>query len=394
MQNVVKERYADYIASFALEAVSQLDRDASTVLATIREWKNSFAYVNRVPTDILSLIPTHLPTQKDRFHAASVCRHWRGVLLRHGALWSQLFLEKGEECVSALLGRAKGSALNIITHRNVPVGIMTLISPRAQQIASLEFMGNYWQDIIAFSELYSDQLPLLRTLKVVSLKTVDSHYQPVVVTAPSLPLFKGSINLQKFVIRPWKLSSLSHFIFPNLTTFELSENSVPEMCSASCLLNFLKASPMLQMVKIEISTEIMLENVPQEMVVVLPHVETFSLHVLVTHRAVPRIYDIAAYVSCPCAKYTSLTQGMYDDEMSADLEVFPTPDSWNAIVHQYTESPIEKVTLEIKSSTNVHIDCFLTFWSSGASVIILGFKIYETYSEEDELNKLPEEMGW
>ena len=34
---------ADHPRSFALGAVSQLDLDVSNALATIREWKNSFA---------------------------------------------------------------------------------------------------------------------------------------------------------------------------------------------------------------------------------------------------------------------------------------------------------------------------------------------------------------
>ncbi|KAF9783877.1 hypothetical protein BJ322DRAFT_1109723 [Thelephora terrestris] len=51
---------------YTLEAVSQLDRDASIALATIREWRNSFAHVNRIPTDILSLIcwKTQIPCQR------------------------------------------------------------------------------------------------------------------------------------------------------------------------------------------------------------------------------------------------------------------------------------------------------------------------------------------
>ena len=43
---------------FTLDAVSQLDRDIPTALATIREWKNSFVPINRVPSEVLSLIPT------------------------------------------------------------------------------------------------------------------------------------------------------------------------------------------------------------------------------------------------------------------------------------------------------------------------------------------------
>ena len=54
-------------------------------------------------------------------------------LLKHGALWIQLFLGKGEECVSTP-DRAKGSPLDTIVHCDVPDSILSLISPRARQI--------------------------------------------------------------------------------------------------------------------------------------------------------------------------------------------------------------------------------------------------------------------
>ena len=57
------------LCRFTFNSISQIDQDASITLASICEWKNSFVPVNhRLPTDIISLVPTHLPTQKDRFH--------------------------------------------------------------------------------------------------------------------------------------------------------------------------------------------------------------------------------------------------------------------------------------------------------------------------------------
>ena len=278
-RNFFGERHLDHLCSFTFDSISQIDRDASTALATIREWKNSFVPVNRIPTDILSLIPTHLPTQKDCFHAASVCRHWRGVLLKHGALWSQLFLGKGEECVSTLLGRAKGSALDIVTDGIVPVGIMKLVSPRAQQITYLEFTENYWQDIIVFSELNSGQLPLLHTLKITSDESFEPDGGYSFEIPPSFRFFKGSINLRQFDLCSWRLSSMSHFVFPSLTAFKLFP-TVTDDFSASCLFDFLKASPLLQTVELNIISKIDLSNIPQGMVIVLPNVKSFSLHVV------------------------------------------------------------------------------------------------------------------
>ena len=108
---------------------------------TIREWKNSLVPINRVPLDVLSLIPTHLPSQNDLFRATFVCRHWRRTFLQNAGLWSCLRLSKGEVYVSALLERAKGSPLTILASFKDPVDIETLLLPHTKQIAGLEF-GN------------------------------------------------------------------------------------------------------------------------------------------------------------------------------------------------------------------------------------------------------------
>ncbi|KAF9783855.1 hypothetical protein BJ322DRAFT_1211778 [Thelephora terrestris] len=375
-----------YSPLFTLEAVSQLDRDGSTALASIREWRNSFVRVNCIPIDILSLIPTHLTSQKDHFHAASVCRHWRGVLLNQSAIWSQMFLKKGEECVSTLLERAKGSALDVVAHRDDPVGTITLISPRAQQIRHLEFRYNRWQDIVTFSAFN----PPLRTLKIIHPDNKYSDGQPVGVAPPSYTLFSGSINLEQFVFHTWMLSLLNQFSFPNLTTFELF--SVPGGgYSALYLLDFLKASPTLQLVKVKISADILMQDVPQEMVVVLPNAETFSLCVL--DLPTTRVYDIGAQISCPCAKQMVLTCEIVDRDMSLFLEMFPTPVLWDKIVHQHMTNLIEEVTLEIDDSDD-NIGSLLTFRTSDATTFRLGFDVAETDADRDVIKIPRAEKSW
>ena len=178
------------------------------------------------------------------------------------------------------------------------------------------------------------------------------------------------------------ISLLNHFVFPNLTTFELSTHQA-EVCSALHLLEFLKASPMLQTVEVKVPP-VTLRGVPREMVVVLPNVETFSLYVAPT----TRVYDIAAHILCPCARYASLTHGMYDTHMGADV-IFPAPVSWNAIIHQYTASPIEEVTLDVED-----LECFLTFQSSDTTMVRVNFEVIQFGVHESLLDMSHEEMGW
>ena len=188
---------------------------------TLCEWRNSFVRVNCVPTDVLSLIPAHLPSQRDRFRASFVCRHWRRTFLHSATLWSQLNLSRGEVYVKTLLERIKGSTLDIIVNGRVPVGPIALLPPRAKQIGSLHFVCNNWVDMIQrFSEVSSCPLPLLTTLRIATVDKFGTE-GPGGKIPPLLPLFSNAVNLKEFFLHSDGTLSLDHFRFPNLTTFEL-----------------------------------------------------------------------------------------------------------------------------------------------------------------------------
>jgi len=189
-------RSADFTCRFTLDEVSELNRDASAALATIREWMNSLASINRLPLDILSLIPTHLASQNDRFRATFVCRHWRRTFLQNATLWSRLYLSKGEVYVKTLLKRAKGSPLTILASRVDPVDTVVLLLPHTKQIANLELTKNCWANMREFSEIDSGPLPLLRTLNINIIWR--SWSVSAVVTSLSHPLFSGAANLKEF----------------------------------------------------------------------------------------------------------------------------------------------------------------------------------------------------
>jgi hypothetical protein len=157
------------------------------------------------------------------------------------------------------------------------------------------------------------------------------------------------------------------------------------------LLDFLKASPTLQTVRMDISGSIMLGSVPQDMVVALPNVETFSLHV--DSDLSTDVYVIATHILCPRVGYMSLAHKAYDQDMSADLEVFPNHTMWNRIVCQYMASPIEEVILKFESSDYSATDSCLTFQSPDATVE-LGCNVIETDVDEDRLDMPHAAIGW
>jgi hypothetical protein len=378
----LEERRADRLCRITLDAVSRLEQDILSALAAARELKNSFVRINRIPLDVLSLIPTHLPSQKDRFHTTFVCRHWRRVFLQHAALWSQLFLEDNEDYVTTLLERAKGSALEVITDYHVPHSTATLLSPHAQQIRHLEFQFNCWTDVFTFSRVNSGPLPLLRTLRIRTNGGCHQHGKFGESVVPPLPLLSGAVNLEEFFFNfdsdfDWA-APLGHFAFPKLTTLQLTASSFGGF-NTSDLFTFLKASPMLQTVKVEIDGIMEPEDIPRE-VVVLPNIETFSL------LAGSDVYYPAACISCPRAKHTTLINVVFDD---VTPEIFPTTVSWNAIVRQYTTSPVEEVTFEITDrQLRTVVTYSLTFQSSDATVLNLVSEVIDTGAEVFPLGEI------
>ncbi|KAF9777504.1 hypothetical protein BJ322DRAFT_427364 [Thelephora terrestris] len=362
--------------SFTLDAISQLDRDTSAALTTIREWRNSLVPINRIPLDILSLIPTHLSSQEDRFIATSVCRHWRKTFLEHGALWSKLFLHKGNVYVETLLRRVKGSPLDVIVDRKIPTDTtITLLSPRIRQIKYLELRQSSWEAITKLSEMGLGQ-PFLRTLKIAVVERRNGFRRPV--TPPPHPFFSDAANLEQFFLDSWSYKRLEYFVFPRLTTLTLSMHCTYD-CNAPDLFDFLKASPMLRTVEIRIQGGNNLQEHSREPIVVLPNVEVFSLHMFHGWG----VYYIAARISCPYSKHTSLTYQIPDYELLPGIEIFPTSVTSNVIVRQYTRSPVEEVTLRVEPIIDLAmgptfgplVGCSLTFRCSDTGIIKLGFQV-------------------
>ena len=282
--------------------------------------------------------------------------------------------------MKTVLERANGSALDVFIDKDIPTTSVAVHSPHVQQIKHLEFKLTHWEDILKFSEVDSGPLPLLRTLKINPGRgTEDDDIFP-----PSLPLLSNAINLEEFIFDSFQFQFLNHFVFPRLTTFRLWTLEVVGS-GVSELFDFLKASPTLQTVDIKIIDAILSEDIPQQLVVVLPNVEIFSLVSGCTDA-----YDVAAHISCPCAKNTSLTSRIADVDMSPRQGRFPSYDSLNAIVHQFARSPVEEVTLNMN---RIYHPCSLTFKSSDNSTIRLVFQVLYIDEDRDDAQMTSDEIA-
>ena len=273
-----------------------------------------------------------------------------------------------------LLECVGGCPLDIVSYRSA-VDVMLLLLPYTKQIRSLDFNFNTWPEIRTFSELNSGPLPLLRMLRINEIEGIDLDNPDAMI--PSIPFFSTAVNMQEFQLHSWNWLPLNHFVFPNLTFFELS--AIRGELQAAQLLGFLEASLMLQTVHMDMYGVISFDGVPRERVAVLHNVKSFCL---VMGDGEP-CCKLATHISCPSVKHTSLTRQHEDLDSSTPQEIFPASVSWNTIIRQYTSSPLEEVALEMEASPNLTITCSLTFRSPDASVIQL-HSAFATDGVEDE----------
>ena len=309
--------------------------------------------------DVLTLIPTHLDKQGDRFRASFVCRHWRRTFIQRGELWTQLFLSKGEAYAKTLLGRAKGSTLDITVGFPDPTTTLELLSSRSKQIRSLTLSSSH---VKVFSQAVPGPYPLVHTL------TID---------VKNGPYYSNS---------SW-LSIPSPLVFPNLVSFDLQAGS-PEDFSVLQLLDFLESSPILETVRMKIAGYSCLEGIHQGRVVILPNIKHLDLTMdnrLTMYNCGPSS-RIAAHISCPSARFTSMKEEIYYDS-TIEEDILPHLVHWSAIIHQYTRSLIEEVAFELEAREDVK--CRLAFRSLDGAVIELCYNV--TIGDEDSDTV---EEGW
>ena len=56
----------------------------------VRAAKNSFAPINRIPPEILSLLPDYRETDHQLVALTHVCRRWRDIFISCSPLWTSL----------------------------------------------------------------------------------------------------------------------------------------------------------------------------------------------------------------------------------------------------------------------------------------------------------------
>ena len=60
------------------------------MLHVVRSVKNTFAPINRIPPELLSLIPEHCKKDRELIELTHICHDWREIFVSRASLWTRL----------------------------------------------------------------------------------------------------------------------------------------------------------------------------------------------------------------------------------------------------------------------------------------------------------------
>ena len=215
--------------------------DAFEVLRLIRSLKNRLAPINRIPPEVLALIPDSLDTRdgdEDLIALTHVCQAWREIFISRSSLWANFDCTNADK-TRVYLERSKSSPINLWLRRSYVLSpsdpFLQIIPNSIDRLKSLFVWGTpkNLQDITAH---LSHHAPLLERLDI-----DGGGSRPGLTTA----LFNGDLpSLREFRLRrvhtqlPWRN-------MVNLTSFTW-HCMLPDDFPIRHLLDFFESAPQLR----------------------------------------------------------------------------------------------------------------------------------------------------
>jgi len=217
----------------------------------MRSWKNAAALVNRIPPEILALIPDFIDTfKRDQSVVAltHVCRAWREVFTSRSTLWTCLDYSSTDK-TRVYLERSKSSPLALSLCRNdtlSPRDPLFQITPQAiGRLKSLSLLGTP-RNLEDITTQLSLPAPLLEVVTIEGGRW--RREDPDSVIAPTL--FNGDLSSLDELRLQRVVTKLHWRNMTNLTTLTLVDVPV----ATSDLLDFFRSAPHLREVEIHHAT--------------------------------------------------------------------------------------------------------------------------------------------
>ena len=264
--------------------MNTLEEDALEVLSRVKFLKNSFQPINRIPQDVLSLIPDYSDKRGWDEHLITlthVCHRWRDVFTSRSTLWTYLNF-KNVDKTRVYIQRSKSSPLKIFiqgygyTFSN---DAFSLVIPHLHKLKSLVIRGGFTSDVFKH---FHFQAPLLEELTIKftglhDLELDDEIFNRDLSSLHKLTLDGVTTNL------PWKnLADLRFFV----AKFRAPGLGITQ------LLDFFESAPLLHTIelKYEIPSS---SDAPPKRMVPLRHLNTLRIaadsphSTLLNHLSIP-----------------------------------------------------------------------------------------------------------
>ena len=254
-----------YIAAYRrVLQVDALERDALEVLRLIRSVKNSFAPINQIPPEVISIIPDYYGEDGDRVLVTltHVCHGWRDIFVSRSSLWTRLHFTNVDKTRN-WIERSQSSPLKLYLGPCKPIhGAFKLVMPHINRLGSLTINARALPSVL---EHFHCRTPLLEKLDI------SSTGDPVLDDA----LFDGDLSslrelrLHKIITHfPWKNLA-------NLRVVDLKPHS--HRYKTTQILDFFESAPFLHTVLLQFPMPCSFDAPPKR-VVRLHHLKLLTIN--------------------------------------------------------------------------------------------------------------------
>ena len=247
--------------------VDSFEQDASEVLSLARSIKNSFAPINRIHPEVLSLIPDYHREDEagqDVITLTHVCRRWRDTFTSRPSLWAQLDF-KNVDKTRTYIQRSKSSPLKFcLGPGKVTNDAFALAIPHAHRLKSLTVSEANALRVVL--KRFRCHAPSLDKLDI----GISSKKEPTLDGA----LFNGDLSFLRELRLSGVITTLPWKNLVNLRVVDL--NCHYRGCGVTRLLDFFESAPLLHTVTIEHS-KMGSSDAPPGRMVHLRHLQLFCI---------------------------------------------------------------------------------------------------------------------
>ena len=246
-----------------------LERDVHGVFKLVHSLRNSFAPINRIPPDVISLIPDYISdeyyTYRDPVLALTqVCRCWREIFTSRPSLWTRFYF-KNVDKTRTYIQRSKTSSLKFYLCDTSRDDAFSLIIPHLHRLNSLVV---YSPTLLRHFRCH---FPLLERLDICphayKYRELDGA------------LFNGDLSS----LRELRLSGVTtRFPWKNLANLKDFDLKYSRHIDLARLLGFFESAPRLSNVKLH-GLNPNSSNTPPRRIVPLRHLNTFNISMDPSH---------------------------------------------------------------------------------------------------------------